>query len=331
MDQTELNHMKAELQRMQARIEELEAPGAQQPMNRRNMLRGIGVAAVGAAAGGLAFARPAAATDGNGIIIGDSAQTGTSPTVLIPTTGWSSAPLTGAFTVSNDAGFTNINAAVSCIAAYADSTKPSGHNIGLFAASKGGVGAKLDGPIPLKLTDSTNAGAPNQAAGQKGRFQVDNGDLWFCVTDTGSARWRKITGKGVAGAFHLITPGRVYDSRTGNGGAGPLGTGLNRTISVANRIATGGGAVVEANFVPAGATAVTLNLTAVSTVADGGYMAVNPGGNATVSASSINWANGQTIANGIVCALNGSRQLTVITGGTGASADFLIDITGYYL
>ncbi|HQZ36406.1 MAG TPA: hypothetical protein PK020_18410 [Ilumatobacteraceae bacterium] len=331
MDQSELNQMKAELQRMQARIEELEAPGAQQPMNRRNMLRGIGVAAVGAAAGGLAFARPAAATDGGSIVIGDSSQTGTSPTVLVPATGWSSTPLTGAFTVSNDASFTNINAALSCIAAYADSSKPSGHTIGLFAASKSGVGAKLDGPVPLKLTDSSLAGAPLQTTGTQGRFQVDNGDLWFCVNSAGSARWRKITGKGVAGAFHLLTPGRVYDSRAGNGGAGPLATGQNRTISVANRIATSGGAVVENNFVPAGATAVTLNITAVGTVADGGYMAVNPGGNTTVSASSINWANGQTIANGIVCSLNGTRQLTIITGGTGASADFLIDITGYYM
>ena len=99
---------------------------------------------------------------------------------------------------------------------------------------------------------------------------------------------------------------------------------------MANRRNPVGGAVVENNFVPAGATAVTLNITAVTTVGNG-YFGVNPGGNTTMGASAINWTGGQTIANGIVCALNASRELTVIAGGTGTSSNFIIDITGYYM
>jgi len=331
MDQQELDQLKADLRRMQARIDELETPGIEEPVNRRHMLRGLGVAAAGAAVGGLAFARPAAATDGGNIVIGNSIQTATTPTLLIPTTGWNSSPLTGALTVTNDASFTSVNAALSCITGYADSTQPSGHSIGLFGMSKAGIGAKLDGPVPLKLTDNTNSGAPNQGAGTNGQFRVDDGDLWFCVDDgNATQRWRKITGAGVAGAFHPLTPGRVHDSRPAQGGAGPLGTGLNRTISVANRINPVGGANVQSNFVPALARAVTLNITAVDTV-NKGYFAVNPGGNTVVGASSINWTAGQTIANGIVASLNGSRQLTIIAGGAAASSNFIIDITGYYI
>jgi len=131
-------------------------------------------------------------------------------------------------------------------------------------------------------------------------------------------------------SYHAVTPGRVYDSRPAQGGVGPLATGLNRTISVANRINPVGGALVQSNFVPAGARSVSLNITAVNTVGNG-YFAVNPGGTTAVSASSINWTAGQTIANGIVCSLNGSRELTIVAGGSGTSANFIIDITGYYL
>lgn len=331
MEQNEIATLKAELQRMQARLEELETR-PDEPVNRRNMLRGIGAAAAGAAVGGLAFARPAAATDGGSIVIGNATQTSESPTMLVPSTGYSISPFVGAFTVSNDSALSNINASLSCIAAYADSSKASGHNIGLWGASKSGIGAKLDGPVPLKLTDNSASGAPTQSSGNPGQFKVDDGDLWFCVTDTGSTRWRKLTGVGVSGGFHAVTPGRVYDSRPAQGGAGPLSTGSSRTISVANRINPSGGAVVENNFVPANARAVTFNLTVVNTVGSNGYLAVNPGGVTTVSASSINWygAN-QIIANGTLSSLNTSRQLTVVAGGTSTSANFIIDVTGYYL
>lgn len=131
-------------------------------------------------------------------------------------------------------------------------------------------------------------------------------------------------------SYRVVTPGRVYDSRPAQQGVGPLATSLNRTISVANRINPVGGAQVQADFVPDGARAVSLNITAVNTVGNG-FFAVNPGGTTAVAASSLNWTAGQTIANGIVCALDASRQLTIVAGGSNTSANFLIDITGYYL
>jgi len=331
MDTNELDQLRADLRRMQARLEQLEGPAADEPVNRRNMLRGIGAAAAGAAVGGLAFARPAAAAPID--MFTETSHTAQAPTEIVTSSTWTSTlggDFIGAFTVTSDPAFNTLNAALSCISAYADSTKGGGQNIGLFGASKGGIGAKLDGPIPLKLTDNSSSGAPAQSIGTRGQFKVDAGDLWFCVDNNGSKRWRKITGAGVTGGFHAVTPGRVYDSRPGNGGVGPLGTGANRVVPVADRIDPVGGGLLQANFVPAGASAVTLNVTAVTTVGNG-FLVVNPGGNTTVGASSLNWTAGQTIANGIVCTLNTARQLTVIAGGTATSTNFIIDITGYYL
>ncbi|MDO8390457.1 MAG: hypothetical protein Q7V57_08215 [Actinomycetota bacterium] len=332
MDRSELNELKADLRRMQSRIDELETEvAAEAPVNRRNMLRGLGAAAVGAAAGGLAFAHPAAATDGGSILIGNSLLAAESPTMLVPgNASWSSSPLVGAFTVSNDASFVNINAALSCITAYADSSQTSGHDIGLWAASNTGIGAKLDGPIPLKLTENYGDGAPTiGGSGTTGQFKVNGGDLWFCAGDSSgaSAKWRRITGPGEAGSLHPTTPTRVYDSRFVDG---PLSTGANRSVSVANSIDTATGAVVTADFVPAQASAISANITVTNTAA-GGFLAINPQGDTTAHASIINWSPGQNVANGVTLTLNSSnRQLTVIAGGGGV-CDFIVDILGYYL
>jgi len=165
-----------------------------------------------------------------------------------------------------------------------------------------------------------------------GEMESVDGDLWFCVVAGTPGTWRKITGPGVAGGFHPLTPGRVYDSRQAAPANGPISAGQNRTISVADRrdalLSTG--AVVQADFVPAGATAVAANVTITGTLGSG-YLVFNPGGNTTVGASTINWkADNQDIANGVILTLDASRQLTVVAGG-GGSTGFIVDITGYYL
>lgn len=125
--------------------------------------------------------------------------------------------------------------------------------------------------------------------------------------------------------FFPITPTRVYDSRdTGSGG--PLGSGLTRDVSVANATAFSGGAT---NVVPAGAYAITYNLTSVDAV-NQGFLAIFPKGGA-FKASALNWfTTGEIVANGGVVTLGGDRQVTVQAGG-GGSTNFIIDITGYYI
>lgn len=161
--------------------------------------------------------------------------------------------------------------------------------------------------------------------------EIDNvaGDLWMCVAAGTPGTWKKLTGPAVAGAFHAISPSRVYDSRSAAPNPGQLATGANRLVSVADKRDLVTGAVTTANVVPVGATAIFVNVTVADTVGSG-FLAVNDGGNNTVAASAINWTAGQVLANGLAVPLNGSRQVTVIAGG-GGSANFILDVSGYYL
>ena len=111
---------------------------------------------------------------------------------------------------------------------------------------------------------------------------------------------------------------------------GLLSTGQNRLVSVADG-RDNNGTVTTPNLVPAGATAVTANVTVTGTTGTFGYLAINPGGNTVEGASTINWFGaGQTLANGVGLTLNATRQITVICNG-GGGTHFIIDISGYYL
>ncbi len=326
----ELIELKSELERLQRRIEQLETP-EEEPVGRRNMLRGLGAAATGAAVGGLAFARPASATDGQSVLIGDT-RTSQSPTAIHVDGSYGASPLVGAFHVTNDITKTNLQLAVSCITAVANSSATGGLNTALMAQGSD-YGAKLDAPIPLKLLDSANSGPP-PSGGYTGQFRVDNGDLWFCVDGTGSgAEWRRLTGTGDAGMFNPVTPFRVYESRTliNTDNDGPINAGDERTISVANSIDVNDGSVLQVDAVPAGATGITFNITIVGP-SGGGFLAVAPSTATAVSASTINWdpASPAQLANASFTQLGGDRQIKVLSGGVG-SVDFLIDVTGFYL
>lgn len=128
-----------------------------------------------------------------------------------------------------------------------------------------------------------------------------------------------------------ITPARVYDSRFNMApdANGAMGAGSNRTISVANGRSPATGAVTLANVVPATAKAIAYTLTATGPTASG-FLAVNPGGDTVVHASTINWTAGQTLANSGVIGISPTRTITLVRGGSG-SAQVIIDVIGYYL
>ena len=125
--------------------------------------------------------------------------------------------------------------------------------------------------------------------------------------------------------FHPVTPFRAYDSRLSGG---PIGSG-SRVISVKDARDPGSGVIVTPDAVPAGASAVTFNLTVVNTAATG-FLSVVPGDVSVVSSSTINWfGDGEILANASTVKLDGSRQVNVIKGGPG-STNFIIDITGWF-
>jgi hypothetical protein len=154
----------------------------------------------------------------------------------------------------------------------------------------------------------------------------DGSGTWVCVASGEPGVWRKLAGSSTAGALHPITPQRVYDSRAAEG---PLGSGASRTVSVADGVSDTG-TVITPDLVPAGATAVALNVTVTQTVG-AGYLTVWPAGPTMPLSSAINWfGDGQNLANGLTMAISDERTLQVHCSA-GASTQLVIDVGGYYL
>ena len=134
--------------------------------------------------------------------------------------------------------------------------------------------------------------------------------------------------EGIAGGYVFvpISPYRTYDSR--NDAEGFLVGDESTFFEV----------LTDANLspkIPAGAVAVSYNLTVVDTFGSG-YLGLYPANVPWPGTSSINWsATGQTVANGGVVALGNRTQAGQIGVYCGPAAnlytDFLIDITGYYI
>jgi len=127
--------------------------------------------------------------------------------------------------------------------------------------------------------------------------------------------------------LHPISPVRVYDSRF-NSPSGPVAAGASRVIFVGDAYTPGTNTISLANVVPAGASAIAYNLTVTTTPA-AGYMQIAPGTASALTASSINWAAGQTIANGGVVTLDSTRHVKVFPFDS--SCNVIIDVQGYYL
>ena len=293
-------------------------------VSRRHALHTAGVIVAGALAGGIATvatAGPAAAASG----VFDGA----------PAVSATSASGTAVYAQAGGNGNALTARAPSSDAVNANST--TGYGIYSFGGTAGGqfqgrYGVIVNGTdTDIGINPSGNPPPSINRRNEAGSIKLDSSCvLWLCVETGTPGVWQQIGGLGVAGAYHAVTPSRVYDSRLSTYPLnGVLSSGQNRTISVANSYNTNG-VLVTSNFVPAGATAVFANVGVVNTVGEG-WLAVNPGGVTAVSASTINWsAAGQILANGVALTLNDSRQLTAVNGSPG-STNFFIDITGYWL
>ena len=133
-----------------------------------------------------------------------------------------------------------------------------------------------------------------------------------------------VSGYFVAGAtgstYVPLTPARILDTRTGSGLAGQFTSDAPRSFAVRGR----GG-------VPAGAVAVTGNLTVVGPTS-GGYLYVGPVAASTPPSSSLNVLKGDTRAASVTVKLDGSGRLGIVwKGSAGAKANVLFDVTGYFV
>jgi len=203
------------------------------------------------------------------------------------------------------------------------------------AGSGAGVRAQSTSGPNVQL-EATASGVPTTGTWERGALLADTtGKLFYCTVGGSPGTWIDLAAPfptfPTVPTFHALTPFRAYDSRAAQPSTGALARGGTRTISIKDKRDLTTGAVVTADLVPAGATAVTANVTVVNTVL-AGFLTVNPGGDTTINAATVNWfGSNQILNNGVNLTISATREVTVIAGGSdGSSTDFVIDITGYF-
>ena len=135
--------------------------------------------------------------------------------------------------------------------------------------------------------------------------------------------------------FVAVSPVRVLDTRDDVVlWAGPFVTGVPHDVKVTGSIPTSSG---TQTVMPAGSTGVVLNVTVLNSTADG-FVSVRPADAADApKTSNINFEARKTVANSITVNLptSGGEAGTFEVwfdsmGVAGATADILVDVTGYY-
>jgi len=121
-----------------------------------------------------------------------------------------------------------------------------------------------------------------------------------------------------AGPVVTLSPSRILDTRFRLGGVGTLSA--LQTVSLQ---------IVGQRGVPAGVSAVVLNLTATNT-RSGGYITTFADGRAKPSTSSLNFATGQTIANLVVVPVGPDGKI-LLYNGSSRTVDLVADIAGYVI
>ncbi|MFE4975286.1 PKD domain-containing protein [Kitasatospora sp. NPDC056651] len=121
-----------------------------------------------------------------------------------------------------------------------------------------------------------------------------------------------------ASGYKSVTQTRVVDTRSAIGA--PLGQvpGLSSfDVQMTGR-----------NGVPAGVTAVAVNLTATGPQ-DAGHLIAYPTGQAVPTTSNLNFTGGQTVANAAIVPVGADGKIT-IRNGSWKPTDVVLDIVGYY-
>ncbi|MCU1368655.1 MAG: hypothetical protein JWN39_4294 [Ilumatobacteraceae bacterium] len=119
------------------------------------------------------------------------------------------------------------------------------------------------------------------------------------------------------GLFVPVATARAYDSR--DAGNAPLPASTIRTLPLT-------GLAAPRPVVPAGATGIAINITAVDE-AGAGFLTVYPSGGALPATSSLNYAANRPVANGALVKLSANGSLDIYTN---LQTDFVVDVNGYF-
>jgi hypothetical protein len=324
--------------------------------SRRNLLK----LAAGAAAGGTALALaktsgPVAAADDSALTVGTfnvQGDAGTRSTSLIYENAAAPSSFLGPRNIMTvrdtnpiPLGFDDNTAYPAAVGGWANrvldhgvygrTSRPDGYGVVAHGTTVGLGGPATTGLLArgtrsnIELDNRGDAPAARTDVHNRGEIIADeSGALWYCVAAGSPGTWTKLADTSTAGAFHPVTPFRVYDSRRIPGE--PLSTAtFDETISVKDARDPETYAVTTADATPAGATAVSANVAVINTSGNG-FLSVNPGGDSTIGASAVNWFAGARLGNAGIFSLNDNRELQIIAGGN-STFELLVDITGYWL
>jgi cyclophilin family peptidyl-prolyl cis-trans isomerase len=129
------------------------------------------------------------------------------------------------------------------------------------------------------------------------------------------------TGSGFVGA----TPNRLVDTRNGTGApASRLVSGAELSVPVIGKSLIVGGSTQQ---IPASATAVALNVVAVSPES-AGFITVYPCGVGRPNASNVNYVSGDISGNNVIAPIGGDGSVCFFTLST---TDLVVDVSGWFV
>ncbi|WP_374774128.1 PKD domain-containing protein [Streptomyces sp. NBC_01310] len=173
-------------------------------------------------------------------------------------------------------------------------------------------------PESSNLNYTAGQTVPNQVIvpiGKDGYIELYNGG-WNSVDLIAD-----VTGyfdRAAADGYTALNPVRFVDTREGLGAARGQVAGQG----------TFGVQITGRSGIPAGATAVALNVT-VTNPKQAGHLTVFPSGRAAPSTSSLNFTAGQTVANSVIVPVGADGKISV-RNGAWAGTDVIVDVVGYY-
>ena len=124
---------------------------------------------------------------------------------------------------------------------------------------------------------------------------------------------------GPASTFHAVTPVRLLDTRNA------IGVGTRTPVAAGGTLRL---KLPAGKPVPAGATAVVLNVTVTGAKA-AGYLTAYPDGTPRPTASNLNWTKGETIPNQVIVPVGTGGTVDLYNHSSGTT-HVIADVAGYY-
>lgn len=294
---------------------------------RRAVITGAAAAAATAAAG--ATASPALAAAGGSVIMGVDNNADATQTTLRSSNATRTLTVSTSSATASAVRMTSPTSTVVCAGSGGvSSTSTTGFAASL--ASTTGPALVLSAGVLAEPPLATPPAVGSMWAVRSPTMLDDEYQLWINVGGAPPSKFVMLASLASAGAYVPIDPARVFDSRY-QPPVGPVVKGAPRLFNVRDSYFPATNTIRELAAIPAGATAVTVNLTVTGTNSSG-YAALERGVATEAQWSSINWGGAnQTIANGLTVMLDNQRRLKAfVEGAPGTRADVIVDVTGYY-